>query len=58
MNRPPASRRVRWRESFGAKVATAVLGTVALLLGTTFLIVRSEMRLQVGEVVDDATERS
>ena len=58
MNRPPASRRVRWRESFGAKVATAVLGTVALLLGTTFLIVRFEMRLQVGEVGDDATERS
>ena len=58
MNRPPASPRVRWRESFGAKVTTAVLGTVALLLGTTLLIVRFEMRLQVGEVVDDATERS
>ena len=58
MNRPPATQRVRWRESFGAKVATAVLGTVALLLATTLLIVRFEMRLQVGEVVDDATERS
>jgi hypothetical protein len=55
MNRPPASQRVRWRESFGAKIATAVLGTVALLLGTTLLIMRFEMRLQV---VDDATERS
>ena len=53
MTRPP-----RWRESFGAKVAMAVLGTVALLLGTTLLIVRLEMRLQVVEVVDDATERS
>ncbi len=30
MNRSPATQRVRWRESFGAKVATAVLGTVAL----------------------------
>ena len=58
MNRPPASRRVRWRESFGAKVAMAVLGTVALLLGITLLIVRLEMGLQVVEVVDDATERS
>jgi len=36
----------------------AVLGTVALLLGTTLLIVRFEMRLQVVEAVDDATERS
>jgi hypothetical protein len=42
MNRPPASRRVRWRESFGAKVAAAVLRTVALLLGTALLIVRFE----------------
>ncbi len=58
MNPPRASGRVRWRESFGAKVAMAVLGTVALLLGTTLLIVRFEMRLQVVEAVDDATERS
>jgi hypothetical protein len=58
MNRPPASRRVRWRESFGAKVAIAVLGTVALLLGITLLMVRLEMGLQVVEVVDDPTERS
>jgi len=49
---------VRWRESFGAKVATAVLGTVALLLGTTLLIVRSETERQIVEVVRDATERS
>ena len=55
---PPASRRVRWRESFGAKVAVAVLGTVALLLGTTLLIVRFETEQQIVEVVDDATERS
>ena len=58
MNPPPASRRVRWRESFGAKVATAVLGTVALLLGTTLLIVRAETERQIVEVVSDATERS
>ena len=58
MNPPPASRRVRWRESFGAKVAVAVLGTVALLLGTTLLIVRFETEQQIVEVVDDATERS
>ena len=58
MNPPPASRRVRWRESFGAKVAASVLGTVALLLGTTLLIVRYETRQQVVEVVADATERS
>jgi class 3 adenylate cyclase len=58
MNRPPASRRVRWRESFGAKVAAAVLGTVALLLATTLLIVRFETEQQIAEVVDDATERS
>ena len=58
MTRPSASRRMRWRESFGAKVAMAVLGTVALLLATTLLIVRLEMRLQVVEVVEDATERS
>ncbi len=58
MNRPPASRRVRWRESFGAKVAAAVLGTVALLLVTTLLIVRFETEQQIAQVVDDATERS
>ena len=58
MTRPSASRRMRWRDSFGAKVAMAVLGTVALLLGTTLLIVRLEMRVQVVEAVDDATERS
>ena len=58
MNQPPASRRVRWRESFGAKIAVAILGTVALLLGSTLLIVNSETRGQVDEVVADATERS
>ena len=54
MNHTPASRWVRWSESFGAKVAMAILGTVALLLGTTLLIVRLEMGLQVVEVVGDA----
>ena len=58
MNRPPASQRVRWSESFGAKVAVAVLGTVALLLGSTLLIVNSETNRQVGEVVAEAAERS
>jgi hypothetical protein len=58
MNRPPAARRVRWRQSFGAKVAVSVLGTVALLLGSTLLIVQSETGRQVEQVVADATERS
>jgi len=55
---PPASPRVRWRDSFGARVATAVLGTVAVLLGATLFIVRLETAQQVNQAVGDATDRS
>ena len=58
MSDPAAGPHVRWRESFGAKVAAAVLGTVALVLGGTLLAVRLETERQVVDVTREATERS
>jgi len=49
---------VRWlRESFGAKLLAALLGTVGLLLIVTYTVVRTETSAQV-EVVVDRTIRS
>ena len=45
---------IRIRESFGAKVLTALLGTVGLLLTVTFLVVR----VQTGREVEEVTERT
>jgi class 3 adenylate cyclase len=44
---------VRWlRESFGAKLLAALLGTVGLLLLVTYAVVRGETSAQVDVVVD------
>jgi len=49
---------VRWlRESFGAKLLAALLGTVGLLLIVTYVVVRGETNRQV-EVVVDRTIRN
>jgi adenylate cyclase len=45
---------IRIRESFGAKVLAALLGTVGLLLTVTFLVVR----VQTGREVEEVTERT
>ena len=58
MSGPGALPRVPWRRSFGAKVAAAILGTVALLLGATLLAVRFETERQITLVTESATERS
>ncbi len=50
--------RVPWRQSFGARVAASILGTVALLLGATLLAVRIETERQISSVTESATERS
>ncbi len=50
--------RIPWRQSFGAKVAAAILGTVALLLGATLLAVRFETERQIARVTESATQRS
>lgn len=46
------------RESFGAKVALALLGTVGLVLAATLLAVRHETSQQVQAVTERAAERS
>ena len=43
---------IRIRESFGAKLLSALLGTVGVLLTVTFLVVRIEKDRQVDDVVD------
>ncbi|HET9947385.1 MAG TPA: adenylate/guanylate cyclase domain-containing protein, partial [Longimicrobiales bacterium] len=44
---------MRWlRESFGAKLLVALLGTVGLLLAITYVVVRSETARQVDVVVE------
>jgi class 3 adenylate cyclase len=49
---------VRWlRESFGAKLLAALLGTVGLLLIVTYVVVRAETGRQV-EIVVDRTIRN
>ncbi|MBM4183338.1 MAG: hypothetical protein FJ207_03830 [Gemmatimonadetes bacterium] len=49
---------MRWlRESFGAKLLAALLGTVGLLLVVTYVVVRRETSTQVAIVVD-RTNRS
>ena len=58
MSDPAALPHVPWRKSFGAKVAAAVLGTVALLLGATLMAVRFETERQLVAVTEAATERS
>ena len=50
--------RVPWRQSFGAKVALSILGTVAVLLGATLLAVRIETERQISSVTESATQRS
>jgi adenylate cyclase len=47
---------VRLRESFGAKIALALLGTVGLILGVTLFSVRNETRRQTEAVTQRATE--
>ncbi len=46
------------RLTFGAKILLALVGTVVLLLGTSLLAVRHQVRAQVEVLVDDTVERA
>jgi len=50
-----SNRPVRFRESFGAKIALACLGTVGVLLGATLVAVRTETARQSEAVRERAT---